>query len=146
EGLHPEVVPEVLGPAVEADAGRPRRVEDARDAAVAAREHALDLGLPRLVPLHARAADSAELLLQVRELALERLDAVERRPLERRPRLRYEGADRDVDALPSVPPSLSEDALNERDELVEVRRRLRRQPDHRVDLDEVPPACERDVG
>ena len=72
EGLHPEVVAEMLGPAVEAHARLPGRVEDAADAPVAAREHALDLGLARLVPLHLRAADVAELLLEIGELPLER--------------------------------------------------------------------------
>ncbi len=146
EGLRPEVVAEVLGPAVEAHARLPRRVQDAPRAPVAAREHALDLGFARLVPLHLRAAHVAELFLQVRELALEDVDAVEGRPLEGRPGLRHEGADGDVDVLAAVLPSLREDARDELDELVEVGGLLGRQADHRVDLDQVPTAREGDVG
>ena len=84
--------------------------------------------------------------LRYAELALERLDAVEGRPLEGRPGLRHERADRNVDLLAAVLAPLREDAFDERDELVEVGRRLGRQADHRVDLDEVPAAPERDVG
>ena len=95
ERLHPEVVAEVLGPAVEAHARLPGRVQDAPDPPVAAREHALDLGLARLVPLHLRAAHArGTRSFRYASLRLERLDAVERRPLERRPGLRHEGADR----------------------------------------------------
>src|SRR6185295_6960033 len=114
ERLHPEVVAEVLGPAVEADAGLPRRVEDAAHPPVAARERAFDLRLARLVPLHLRAADPPEAVLQVRELALEGLDAIEGRPLERRPRLRHERSDGNVDALAAVLAALREDALDQK--------------------------------
>ena len=101
----------MLRPAVEPDARLPGRVEDARHAPVAAREHALDLGLARLVPLHPRAAHGAEAVLQVRELLLEGLDAVEGRPLEGRPGLRDEGSDGDVHVLAAVLAALRQDVL-----------------------------------
>src|SRR5262249_56496791 len=85
EGLHPEVVPEVLVPPVELHAEPPRRVEDPGHPPVAAGEHALDLRLARLVPLHPRAPNAAEPVLQVRELLLQRLAIVEGRPLARPP-------------------------------------------------------------
>ena len=87
-----------------------------------------------------------EPLLEIRELSLQRLDAVERRPLEGRPGLRHEGADGDIDVLAAVLLALRQDVLDERHELVEVRARLRRQADHRVDLDQVPASRERHVG
>src|SRR5713101_5889958 len=104
-------------------------MKDARHPAIASRERALDLRLARLVPLHPRAANVPELLLQVRELPLELCDIVERRPLERSPGLGHEGADGDIDLLAAVLLALRKDVFDERDELVEVRLRLRRQPD-----------------
>src|SRR6266498_4765912 len=107
--------------AVELDTRLPGREEHARHAAVPARERALDLGLARLVPLHARAADMPELLSQISELPLESVYTVERRPLKGSPGLRHEGADGDVDLLAAVLSPLGQDVFDERDELVQIR-------------------------
>ena len=142
----PQVVPEMLAPAVELHARKPGGVKDTRHAAVAPRQDALDLGLSRLVPLHPGAADTAEAVFQIAELLLEEVDAVERRPLKGGPRLRHERPDRDIHFLAAVLATLREDSLDEQDQLVQIFFRLGREPDHRVDLDEVPTAREGDVG
>ena len=73
------------------------------------------------MPLQLRSPDRAELLPQVGELLRQRIDAVERGPLERREALRDVGADGDVDRCPNaLLPPFCEDVRHERHEVVEV--------------------------
>ncbi len=96
ERLRPALPREVLAPRVEAPAPLPHLEDGASHAAVAEGEHRLDLRLLRLVPRHLRALDGAEAVLEVRDLSLQILDAVEPEPLERREALRDEAAHGDV--------------------------------------------------
>ena len=86
-----------------------RQLEKVADAPVTAREERLERGLARILVEHAHVREAAHATLDDLELRLERLGAVEGRPLERRPRLGNERRDRQGEP-PERPTGRVEDA------------------------------------
>ena len=144
--LHPALVGKVLGPAVEAAAVTPDRLDDAADPPVTAREQALDdPGLAVVVAEADRGADApvgADRVAQLVQPGIGVLGAQLRGPLEGSVRLGHEAADRhraaDVVAAADLAPGL-DDLLGELGDLHDVLVGLGRQPAHEVELD-LPPA------
>src|SRR5947199_278676 len=90
--------PPLVGTLVQAD-------EDRRRTPVAAREERLQVCLARALGLDLDGGDGAQCAAEVGELPAQRGDRLHRLPLERRPRLRHEGVDRDQDAADAPPPA-----------------------------------------
>ena len=141
----PDVAPKKIAPAVELRTVAPRLLEHAREAAVAARECALDDRETRVVIVERDCAVLDVLLEQL----LPPLELRERHlaePLERRIGLRHEAGDgdRDLDAALALDLRVEvDDLLREARDADNIVVRLRRQAHHEIELDLLPPLTKR---
>ena len=120
-------------------------MEHLREAAVAAREDALDDGEARIVVVEGDGA-VRDVLLEQLLAALELLDGQLAEPLERRVGFRHEAGDGDRDLAAALALDLRveiDDLLGELSDADDVFVRLRRQAHHEVELDLLPALAER---
>ena len=143
EGVMPDLEAEVLRPAVEALPLAIGVQHRGGEAPVAERERAFERALPGVVGFHMQVAESAaqlaNLVAQQPLLPLRLPERDHRLPLEGSERLGAEGGDADVDLRPGVQLlSPAQGLCAERDDGLDVLVALGGQPDHEVELHQVP--------
>ena len=142
-GVPPQTLAEVLAPGVEAGAVAPGGLDHGREAAVAARQHALEDRLLRIIPAQIQPRPARHLFEQLM-LGLKLGRRLLPRPLERSVRFGYVIGGGDSHARAAAD-NLSADLFHLRrpvDDALNVRHGFSRQADHEVELDGRPALLE----